>query len=103
MHTTARITLAAALFTPAQGAFAHDPAEHAKEAADAKQGANCDAMKGMDMTKADPNDPVMKAMMLKCAKQSGQDDNAGRKQGHSGGAAPAAAKPKAQAEKHEGH
>ncbi|TAM26538.1 MAG: hypothetical protein EPN60_09715 [Nevskiaceae bacterium] len=67
MNNVTRITLAAALLALTQGAFAHDPAEHAKEAADAKKGANCESMKGMDMSKMDPNDPVMKAMMAKCA------------------------------------
>ena len=38
MNQPFRITLAAALFTVAQTAFAHDPAEHAKEAAAAKAG-----------------------------------------------------------------
>ena len=103
MNNTLRLTLAAALFTLAQGAFAHDPAEHAKEAAEAKKGADCTAMKDMDMSKMDPNDAVMKAMMAKCAKQdAGHDDHAAHAQGNS--AAPAAAKPKAQPHKeHEGH
>lgn len=67
MNSTFRLTLAAALFTLAQGAFAHDPAEHAKDAEDAKKGADCAAMKNMDHSKMDMNDPVMKAMMAKCA------------------------------------
>lgn len=67
MNNTLRFTLAAALFTVAHGAFAHDPAEHAKEAEEAKAKANCDAMKKMDMSKLDPNDAVMKAMMVKCS------------------------------------
>lgn len=67
MNITLRLTLAAALFSFAQGAFAHDPAEHAKEAADAKKGPNCAAMKNMDHSKMDPNDPVMKAMMARCS------------------------------------
>ena len=67
MKNTLTTTLAAALFTFAQGAFAHDPAEHAKEAAAAKSGPNCEAMKSMDHSKMDANDPVMKAMMAKCA------------------------------------
>jgi len=67
MNNTLRLTLAAALFTLTQGAFAHDPAEHAKEAEEAKAKANCDAMKKMDMSKMDPNDAVMKAMMAKCS------------------------------------
>ena len=67
MNNTLRLTLAAALITVAQCALAHSAAEHAKEAADAKKGANCAAMKGMDASKMDPNDPVMKAMMAKCS------------------------------------
>lgn len=68
MKTATRIALAAALLSLAQGAFAHDPAEHAKEAAEAKKGADCDAMNKMDMSKMDPNNAVMKAMMAKCSK-----------------------------------
>lgn len=64
-HNTS--SLAAVLLTFAQGAFAHDPAEHAKEAAAAKAGPNCAAMTSMDHSKMDPNDPVMKAMMARCA------------------------------------
>lgn len=47
-------------------AFAHDPAEHKKEAAAA---ADCSKMKSMDMSKMDANDPVMKAMQKKCNEQ----------------------------------
>lgn len=66
MNNTLPLALAAALIAVAQAAFAHDPAEHAKEAAQAKKGANCAALKGMDRSKTDPNDVVMKAMMAKC-------------------------------------
>ena len=66
MKYTFTTTLAAAFLSIAQGALAHDPAEHAKEAAAAKAGPNCEAMKSMDHSKMDPNDPVMKAMMAKC-------------------------------------
>lgn len=66
-NTLITTLLAAALFTFAQGTFAHDPAEHAKEAEAAKVGPNCEAMKSMDHSKMDPNNPVMKAMMAKCA------------------------------------
>lgn len=69
MKSILSVTLAVAVFSLAPGAFAHDPAEHAKEAAAAKAGPNCEAMKTMDHSKTDPNDPVMKAMMAKCAKQ----------------------------------
>lgn len=67
MKHTLTSSLAVVFLTLAQGAFAHDPAEHAKEAAAAKAGPNCEAMKSMDHSKMDPNDPVMKAMMAKCA------------------------------------
>ena len=69
MKSICSLTLAAAVFAFAPGAFAHDPAEHAKEAAAAKAGPNCEAMKTMDHSKMDPNDPVMKAMMTKCGQQ----------------------------------
>lgn len=70
MTNILRLTLAAALLTLAQSAFAHDPAEHEKEAAAAKAGPDCAAMKSMDHSKMDMNDPVMKAMMSKCAAAS---------------------------------
>lgn len=55
-------------------AYAHDPKEHAKEAAAAKAAPDCAAMKDMDHSKTDPNDPVMKAMMAKCGGASGHAD-----------------------------
>ena len=67
MTNTLRLTLAAAMLTLAQSTFAHDPAEHEKEAAAVKAGPNCEAMKTMDHSKMEMNDPVMKAMMTKCA------------------------------------
>lgn len=48
MQKTLATTLAAALLIVAQGAFAHDPAEHAKEAEQANKEANCAAFKDMD-------------------------------------------------------
>ena len=88
MKNTIRIALTVVSFAFAQGAFAHDPAEHAREAAEAKKGADCAAMKKMDMSKMDVNDPIMKAMMTKCAQHSeGQHEHAG----HSHADAPAAA------------
>ena len=57
----------AAMLTLAQSAFAHDPAEHEKEAAAAKADPDCTAMKNRDHSKMDMNDPVMKAMMSRCA------------------------------------
>lgn len=67
MNNTIRITLVATALVIVQNTYAHDPAEHAREAAEAKKGADCAAMKNMDMSKMSPNDPVMKAMMAKCA------------------------------------
>jgi hypothetical protein len=69
--------LAAALMS--MSASAHDPKEHEKEAA---QSADCSKLKGMDMSKMDMNDPVMKALHKKCEaqlhhehdKESKQDD-----------------------------
>jgi hypothetical protein len=43
-------------------AQAHDPKEHMKDAEDP----NCAAMKTMDHSKMDMNDPVMQAMMEQC-------------------------------------
>ena len=51
MKKTLITTLAAALFAVAPGAFAHDPAEHVKEAAETKAGPDCDAMKSRDHSK----------------------------------------------------
>lgn len=79
MNQPFRITLAAALLTVAQTAFAHDPAEHAKEAAAAKAGPDCAAMQGMDHSKLDTKDPVTLALMAKCsgtAKSAGKMDAA---------------------------
>lgn len=98
MTNTLRLTLTASLFAIAQMAAAHDPAEHAKEAAAAKAAPNCAAMKDMDHSKMDPNDPVMKAMMAKCAKadkgHSGHDMKGMDMKGMDMPAAPAAATPK---------
>ncbi|WP_339900450.1 hypothetical protein [uncultured Gilvimarinus sp.] len=43
-------------------AQAHDPKEHMKDA----EKPDCAAMKNMDHSKMDHDDPVMKAMMEKC-------------------------------------
>lgn len=76
-------------------AYAHDPKEHAKEAAAAKAGPDCAAMKDMDHSKMDPNDPVMKAMMAKCGKASGHTgmDMKGMDHGAAGQPAGTAAEP----------
>ena len=71
-------------------AYAHDPAEHAKEAAAAKKGPDCAAMKDMDHSKMDPNDPVRQAMMAKCGKTA---DHSGMDHGATGKPAGTAAEP----------
>jgi hypothetical protein len=55
-------TLTIVLSTYTINASAHDPKEHAKE----NEAAKCEKMQ--DMGKMDKNDPVMMAMMKKCAK-----------------------------------
>jgi len=50
--------------------FAHDPAEHAKTA----EAPDCDAMKKMDHSKMDMDDPVMQALMKKCSAKSADND-----------------------------
>ena len=79
MKSTLSLALAATVFFFAPGSFAHDPAEHAKEAAAAKARPNCEALKTMDHAKMAPDDPVMKALMMKCAKQkpAGHQDTEG--------------------------
>jgi hypothetical protein len=52
-----------------QGAWAHDPAEHARAAAEAKATAKCESIQKMDTSKMDPNDPVLQAMLLKCGEK----------------------------------
>lgn len=69
MKSILSLTLIAAVVCLAPSAFAHDPAAHAKEATEAKAAPHCEAMKSMDHSKMNPNDPVMKAMLMKCAKQ----------------------------------
>lgn len=53
-------------------AQAHDPEEHMKDA----EKPNCAAMKDLDHSKMDMNDPVMKAMMTKCMESMHADDAA---------------------------
>lgn len=54
-------------------AQAHDPKEHMEDA----EKPDCTAMKNMDHSKMDMNDPVMQAMMKKCMKdmKNMQQDN----------------------------
>jgi hypothetical protein len=79
--------------------YAHDANEHAKKAA-STAGPDCAAMKDMDHSTMDPNDPVMKAMMAKCGAASDHDgmnmkggDMKGMGHGDSGQPAGTAAKP----------
>lgn len=62
-----------ALSLAAPLAYAHDPKEHAKEAIAAKARATCAAMKDMDPSTMDPNDPVMQAMMARCGPSPAHD------------------------------
>ena len=66
IHTTLAACTSVLLLI-AQPVFAHDPAQHAKEAAAATAKPNCAAIKDMDMSKMNMNDPVMQAMHAKCA------------------------------------
>lgn len=89
MKTAFSLTLTAGLLSLTSLAFAHDPAEHAKEAATAKAGPDCAAM---DHSKMDMNDPVAKAMMAKCAKSADKADGM-KGMDHSKMATPEATKP----------
>jgi hypothetical protein len=71
MKTRFQIALVIALVAPSLPAFAHDPSQHK---AHESSGPDCAAMKDMDMSKMDMNDPVMKAMHDKCAAQMKHDD-----------------------------
>ncbi len=66
MNTISRVLSTLALCLSIPLANAHDPSEHAKESNAAKAGPDCAAMKAMDHSKMDPNDPVMKAMNARC-------------------------------------
>lgn len=90
MNHTTRFLSILVLSTSIPLACAHDPKEHAKEAAAAKAGPDCAAMKDMDHSKMDPNDPVMKAMMAKCDKAA---DQTGMDHGATGKPAGTAAEP----------
>jgi len=106
MKKTLRLTLATGLLAVGTLAFAHDPAEHAKEAAAAKAGPDCAAM---DHSKMDMNDPVAKAMMAKCAGAAKAAEKPAEMKGmegmdHSKMAKPDAAKPAApHNDAHKGH
>lgn len=63
-----RFTMLAFALAIAVPALAHDPKEHAREAAAAKAGPDCEKLKQMDTSRMDKNDPVLLAMQGKCAK-----------------------------------
>ena len=52
-------------------AQAHEPKEHMKDA----EKPDCTAMKNMDHSKMDMNDPVMQAMMKQCMKDMHHGDD----------------------------
>ena len=62
--TRQSFAITALLAFSTQTVWAHDPAEHAKEAAE-----KCASMQKMDMSKMDSKYPAMQAMMQKCAKK----------------------------------
>ena len=73
MKTSIRSVIAISLVWAASSTvWAHDPAEHAKEAAAKKAKADCSNIQKMDMSKMNMDDPVMQAMHSKCAKQMAQ-------------------------------
>lgn len=67
IQATIYILLASSFFMVT--AQAHDPSEHTAK----KEKPKCEAMKNMDHSKMDANDPVMMAMMKKC-KSNGSSD-----------------------------
>lgn len=85
MNNTLRFFSALLLGATVQLAQAHDPAEHAKEAAAKNAAPDCAAMKRMDHSKMDPNDPVTKAMMAKCGDAMKHDGMAGMDHSQKGG------------------
>lgn len=88
MNTLLHLTLGAVLLAAAQPALAHDPAEHAQEAAAAKAAPNCT---GMDRARLDPNDPVSKALMIRCGNHPKPDEGQHLRGGdHAGKTKPAA-------------
>lgn len=80
MNRINRCFLILAVVVTAPFAFAHDPAEHAREAAAKNAAPDCAAMKHMDHSKMGPDDPVMRAMLLKCG-----DAQVGMDHGKAGG------------------
>jgi hypothetical protein len=62
--------------------YAHDPAMHKKENAEKPK---CEAIKNMDTSTMDMNDPIMQAMMKQCSESSGHGD-VHKETGHHGDA-----------------
>lgn len=63
-------------------AYAHDPSQHKKENAEKPK---CEAIKNMDTSTMDMNDPIMQAMMKQCSESSGHGD-VHKEMGHHGDA-----------------
>ncbi|HNP34362.1 MAG TPA: hypothetical protein PKK10_00805 [Woeseiaceae bacterium] len=74
---TLSFAIALSTFAFALSAQAHDPKEHMKDA----ENPDCSAMKNMDHSKMDMDDPVMQAMMKQCM-QDMQHDEASESDGH---------------------
>lgn len=70
-HQSLRYFVTVSAMLLALSAQAHSPKEHMKEA----QAPDCAAMKDMDHSKMDMNDPVMQAMMKKCMKTMHKDND----------------------------
>ena len=80
--------------------FAHDPAEHTNTA----EAPDCEAMKKMDHSKMDMNDPVMQAMMKKCSAAHAEQKEGDHHQGMDHGDMKAMDDQKASSSaSHEGH
>lgn len=90
MKTRFTVVFAMAIALPA---FAHDPSLH--KPGDAKD-PDCAQMERMDMSKMDPQDPVVKAMHTKCMAAMKHDHDASDQ-------APADMKDKSRAEKPDVH
>lgn len=63
--------LALTVLGVAFSAYSHDPKEHMKDV----EKPNCAAMKDMDHSNMDMNDPVMQAMMKQCMKDMHHGDD----------------------------
>ncbi|HMM68560.1 MAG TPA: hypothetical protein PKC03_16625 [Dokdonella sp.] len=79
-----RYTMLALFLALAMPAFAHDPKEHAREAAAAKAGPDCTKLRDMDTSKMDRNDPVLLAMQAKCAGHMDDAAHDGHEEGKDG-------------------